>query len=268
MKNLYLLLLLSLLIACTKEKDVEPSEIYGPCLITRIDESNGGYTIYKYDSNRRLESYFVREVHEHPFQAVLEVNYTIERDSENRISRILDTSGNITAIEYDAQGRWTKSQYGTTSNANTPAAFYSTTNIEYNNEGLITKTIATKTTVSEPHGAYFYSLALEYERKNLVKSTFDFTTKSVKRYEYYMDKDAKPTEVDLVRLYTARGSAPAGASPSKNLLKRVTTDDKATIIDDFTYEFNEHGYPTKRTNSIDYYRNPISQTINITYLCE
>lgn len=268
MKNLCFVLLMSILFACNKKNDAEPNETHKSCLITRIDETGGGYTTYQYDSNRRLTSFFVKEVHEQPVKAVFETNYNIERDSEDRISRIVKNGGTITAIEYDAQGRWVKSQYGVAHDANNPPVYSITTNVEYNTEGLIAKTTATKASVFDPNGVYFYSLALEYEQKNLTRSTFDFTSKSVRRYEYYLDKEAKLTEVDLVRLYMASGSAPSGASPSKNLLKRVTTDDKATIIYDYTYEFNEQGYPTKIINIPGSSRNPSPLVTDITYLCD
>ena len=90
----------------------------------------------------------------------------------------------------------------------------------------------------------------------------------VRRYEHYLDKEAKLTEVDLVKLSTARGAVPAGASPSKNLLKKVTYDDKVKVIGDYSYEFNEHGYPTKIINDTDSYRNYTSLVTDITYLCD
>lgn len=269
MKILYFVLLISILFACNKKDDAEPNESHTPCLITRIDESGGGFTTYQYDSNRRITSFLIKEVHEEPFKAVFETNYTIERDNENRISKIVRGGGSFTTIEYDAQGKWVKSRYGVINDANDPPVYTTITSVEYNPEGLIAKTIATKAaSVFDTSRVHFYSLALEYEQKNLTRSTFDFTSKSVRRYEYYLDKEAKLTEVDLVRLYMASGSAPAGASPSKNLLKRVTTDDKATTIYDYTYEFNEHGYPTRITNYPRSSRDPAPLITDITYLCD
>lgn len=119
-------MLLSILFACNDKNDAEPNETHAPCLITRIDETGGSYTTYQYDSNRRrLASYYVYEVNDNPFHVVFEYNYTIERDSENRISKIVGKVGDsassmITLIEYDAQGRWIKSKYGNTPDANTP----------------------------------------------------------------------------------------------------------------------------------------------------
>ena len=265
MKNLYLLLLITILFACNEEDSAKPDKILDPCLITRIEDKGGSYSTYQYDNNNRLSSYFVKVVSDHPLTIASERNYTIERDSENRISKIIAGSkgGNhvdITTVDYDAQGRWVKSTYGSTPDANTPPEFVSTTNVEYNKDGLITKT-----TTFRSNGTFFYSLALEYEQKNLTRSVFelpDASTKWIQRYEYYLDKEAKPTEVDLVNLYTARGSVPAGASPSKNLLKRRTSDDGAVIADELTYEFNEFGYPTKIINEITH------DVSNISYLCD
>ena len=276
MKKLFLLLLVSVLFACDKENDAEPDETYAPCLITRIDETGGSYTTYRYDSNRRLASYYVYEVNAYPAGVVFEYNYTIERDSENRISKVAsriksdnaskDTASIITLIEYDAQGRWIKSKFGHTSGVNVPPTFIATTYVKYNSEGLISTTTTNKPSIYEPYEAFFYSLAFEYEQENLIRSVFDFTpnSKVERRYEYYLDKEAKLTEVDLLRLITDRGSAPAGASPSKNLLKRITTDDKAKILDDYTYEFNEHGYPTKITNTTNQNRNYTTLVTDIT----
>ena len=265
MKNIYLLLLIALLFACNEEDSVEPDKIPDPCLITRIEDQGGSYTTYQYDNNKRLTSYFVKVVSDHPLVIASERNHTIERDSKNRISRIIAGSEggdhvDITTVDYDAQGRWIESTYGSAPDANTLPAFVSTTNVEYNQDGLISKA-----TTFRSNGTLFYSLALEYEQKNLTKSVFempDFTYKWIQRYEYYLDKEAKPTEVDLVNLYTARGSVPAGASPSKNLLKRRTSDDGTLIGEELTYEFNEFGYPTKITNEINH------ESRNISYLCD
>jgi hypothetical protein len=259
MKNLFLLLITCLLLACKKDREAKPKPI---CLITRIDKTGGSFSIYEYDESKRLKSFYVYKAPE-VGATESKINYTIERDNHHRIYKIVANYGIgyslITkTFEYDNQGRWIRAKLGPTFDANILPNIYTTTDVDYNSEGLIAKT-------TDTHGPlFFYSNTYEYQNKNLIRSIFEANSTSTCQYEYYLNKETKPGEIDLLKIYLANFSSPVAASPAKNILKKFTKDDVA--LEEYTYEFNEYGYPNRiitQPNAI----NATKSVTSITYMC-
>lgn len=271
------LLCLSLLIttACNKETETTPTPT-GPitkpddkktaCMITRIDKGSGDYTTYQYDENNRLTSFSENEI---VSGAVSTISNTIERDLQNRIKRIVGTYPTgpgfmVYEMFYDEQGRWTKTTYSISLDASKPGTLQSTLTTEYSAQGVISKIVQATT------NGYVYNYTYEYNNGNPVKVAFDA---AICLYEYDSEKEVALKDIDLLNLYrhaktSPVGFFPSGTTPAKHLLTKIN-DKNGAFLAQFSYEYNEHGYPTK-VSIYSHFNGPApkTETYVISYECK
>jgi hypothetical protein len=165
-------------------------------------------------------------------------DFEFKRDSAGRITAIIGFAPinftDTTIIEYDAQGRWSKTLYRI--NSTDIPGF--TVTPEYYPDGLVSKTTILR---QWPDRSETEVHTFEYRNGNLgrhIRRVGNHTVTT--RHEYYPDKLAPVSEVEF--LSTLRGY---GGSPSRNLVKRsIEQTDRQTIFQEYQYELNSQGYPT------------------------
>ncbi|MCF8323493.1 MAG: hypothetical protein K9I84_00935 [Leadbetterella sp.] len=103
-KTLFVLIMLSLSLSCQKpDADAEPVETN--CLIQKISYDDGGYEVYKFDANKRLESLIIAFKSE---DKIVEVLLKFEYNAAGNLLKTINDEGFIDEYIYDAAGLLTK----------------------------------------------------------------------------------------------------------------------------------------------------------------
>lgn len=158
--------------------------------------------------------------------------------------------------EHNPAGRLVKITYhdadGTVSNTFTN---------EYDGSGNRVKTVSQSTA---PGTEQTTSTTYEYAGGNLVRSIENggFLDGMVTEYEYYLDRENKLSTYEET-LY--------GKVPSRNLLKKRTSTylksfDGLAYTSEFTYEYNDKGFPTKVVSTSRHNQGPDIQTNETSYV--
>lgn len=225
------LVALSITSSCKKDDGPDPNITTAPaCKVMKITDSDGDIVKIDYDSKDRIvkitdDTYYL----------------SLEYDNDNRITKISDYDDNLLestrTLEYNAKNQWVKM---TVTEPGVSGA--ETYTAEYDASGMRTKITLKDNNTTESIRSF------EYANGNLMKETDTYyfgssSYNSTTIYEYYTDKENK-----LQSLYDIIGIGFNG-STSKNLVRKETYkgSGSTTSIDEYTYEFNNKGFPTKIT---------------------
>jgi hypothetical protein len=232
------------------------------CLITRIEKDADNYSTFQYDANNRLTSFFESTK---PQSTIISSNSTIERDQQNRIARIvgaLQGGFSIRDVFYDEKGRWIRTNFSGSTDA-TSGKPLAALIPEYNEQGLISKLVEGSTP-----GSYLYNHTYEYSNGDPIKSK---RFSSNYTYEYDMNKEVEVSDIDLMHLYRNGATSPvgyisSGTPPAKHLIKKITSSGNSVV--EYSYEFNQQGYPMKVIVDSHYNNNHKTEIYTISYECK
>lgn len=243
---------ITILSSCNKDDGPTPGpDAILACKVTKIIDEDGEIVNVEYDSKDRITKMIDIEDGD-------DYSQVYEYDNNNRVIKISYFDGTqpdgSSTVEYNSNGQWTKMLATESGDTDTYLA-------EYDGNGN-----RTKITEKDQTNNTNYTTTFEYANGNVMKETRTSTVggtpyTSTTAYEYYMDKEdkLKPLKELLSMGYT--GTA------SKNMVKKATytySFGGSTSIDNYTYEYNDKGFPTKVT-TID---NNSSDITSFEYQCK
>lgn len=247
--KLALLLLAVFAVSCSNDSDNEaPEEITPSYLLTKLN-STSAFNTYKYnDLNKLIEINGTDGSFTSSFNSTLTYNGSGKIQEELKVVSALFSTPSYNRIiyNYDAQGRLTEKKYTQNSSEN-PAIYdhkqsyifeYNGSTVtqklilkgntlpssravfEYDKKGNVTKsTYYNKIDANTPDGVFFYSHAYTYDTKQNPESSLSS--------EYRFPNASKNNPIKVIETYNS--DAPTTA--------------------DIVLEYNEGGYPVKKTQS-------------------
>lgn len=247
--KLAILLLAVFALSCSNESDNEaPEEITPSYLLTKLN-STSEFNTYKYnDANKLIEINGTDGSFTSSFNSTVTYNGSGKIQEELKIVSALFSTPSYNRIiyNYDAQGRLTEKKYTQNSSA-TPAVYdhkqslifeYNGSTVtqkllikgnalpsnkavfEYDKKGNVSKiTYYNKIDANTPNGVFFYSHTYTYDTKPNPESSLPL--------EYRFPNTLKNNPIKVIETYNS--DAPTTA--------------------DIVLEYNEGGYPTKKSQS-------------------
>ncbi|MBZ4041544.1 hypothetical protein [Flavobacterium hibisci] len=247
--KLALLILAVFVISCSNDNDNDGPEEVAPSYLLTKSNNVSAFNDYKYnDANKLIEINGTDGSFTSTFNSTVTYNASGKIQEEFKIVSALFSTPSYNRIiyNYDAQGRLTEKKF--TQNTSATPAIYdhkqslifeyngstvtqkliikgntlpsSKTVFEYDKKGNVSKsTLYNKIDANTPNGVFFYSHTYTYDKKQNPESSLPL--------EYRFPNTSKNNPIKVIETYNSDAQTTA----------------------DIVLEYNEGGYPTKKTQS-------------------